>query len=67
MPTLYCFCVVLFVCVMNCSLVTDPEETAYCREGALPEHQERVPQTELRRAGAAPRPLLQSVPWRLQQ
>jgi len=46
---------------MTC-FVAGPKEKADCRQGSLPEHKERVPQTDVRRAGAVPGSVLQSLP-----
>jgi len=44
----------------RCS-VADPEEAADCRQGALSQHKERLPQADLRGTSTAPRALLQSL------
>lgn len=49
------------------TLCKDHKETAHCGARAMPQHQERLPESHVRGSGAGGRPLLQGVPRRTVQ
>lgn len=48
-------------------MIAGAEEAEGCGEGAVPQHKERVPEADVRRAGAAAGKVLQELPRRLLQ